>query len=38
MTEKQNISLDSYRVFCAVVKHKSLTKAAEELYITQLPW
>ncbi|MGI6529351.1 MAG: LysR family transcriptional regulator [Clostridia bacterium] len=35
MTEKQNISLDSYRVFCAVAKHKSLTKAAEELYITQ---
>ena len=35
MLDRQNISLDSYRVFCTVAKHKSLTKAAEELYITQ---
>jgi DNA-binding transcriptional LysR family regulator len=32
---KYNISLDSYKIFCTVAKHGSITKAAELLYLTQ---
>lgn len=32
---KYNISLDSYKIFCAVAKHGNITKASEELYVTQ---
>ncbi len=30
-----NIRLDTYRVFCEVVKHESFSKAAKALYMTQ---
>lgn len=30
-----NVSLESYRIFCAVAKCGSITKAAEELFVTQ---
>ena len=32
---KYNISLDSYKVFCTVAKYGNITKAAEELFVTQ---
>ncbi len=35
MAYKYQISLDSYKVFCSVARNNSLTKAANELYITQ---
>jgi len=32
---RYNISLDSYKIFCTVAKYNSITKAAEELFVTQ---
>lgn len=32
---KYNISLDLYKIFCTVAKYKNITKAAEELFVTQ---
>lgn len=32
---RYNVSLESYKIFCAVVKCGSITKAAEELFVTQ---
>ena len=30
-----NIDLDLYRIFYVVAKHKNMTKASEELFISQ---
>ncbi|MEI3355621.1 MAG: LysR family transcriptional regulator [Clostridia bacterium] len=30
-----NIDLELYRVFCEVVKYKSISKAAENMYLSQ---
>lgn len=32
---RYNVSLESYRIFCAVAKCGNITKAAEELFVTQ---
>lgn len=32
---KYNITLDSYKIFCAVAQYGNITKVAEELFVTQ---